>query len=197
MGRERPTPIREWPVLHQTDALEDIRFTFSIWHQPIIKMEGRVQRNDAEARARATSRLGKTTAPFTWLPLLPIETFVEGDRAEEGYVVTTGYPLVSPIEDDSRIPAIPNLIRRASAAVIDVEQENTSARKKQRMTSEEPDLEDVELSIGQQHVAPAVAIKREEVLETRIQRVRMRDVDIVEDFLVSCTLRTAKVRAPY
>lgn len=191
MGREQPPPTGDRPAIYQTDTMGDIRFAFSIWHQPIIKTEGRVQRNDAGARARITSRPGRTTEPFTWLPLLPIETSVEGDRTGEGSVVTTGFPLVSPMKDNSHIPAIPNLIRRASAAVIDVERENSSARKKQRMTSEEPDLEDVELSIDQQHVVPAVIFKGNEVLETRIKRVRMRDVDLVEDFLVNNTLRIA------
>lgn len=176
--------VGDWPVFNKPETLEDIRFTFSIWHQPISKAGILAQRNDVESRARTTTRPVRATAPFAWLPLLPIEKPVEVGQVGDDYVVTTGFPLVSPATEEDRVPAIPNLVRRASVAVVDGEQETSAARKKQRLAVESQDLEEVEASVEHRDVAPIIETKRKEVLGVKIQKVRMRDVDVVEDFLV-------------
>jgi hypothetical protein len=177
----------DWQMLDKPETLEDIRFTFSIWHQP-IKTESRTTRTDDGSRARTTSRSIGQAVPFAWLPLLPIEAPVEVVDKRESGVVSTGYPLVLPKVDEEAAPP-PNLVRRASVAVIDAEQETTTARKKQRLDVDTQDLEAVEATIEYPPADFPVESRRKEVSGINIHKVRMRDVDVVEDFLVSSTVQ--------
>jgi hypothetical protein len=179
----------DWQMFDKPETLEDIRFTFSIWHQP-IKTESRSTRTDDGFRARTPSRSIRQAVPFAWLPLLPIEEApVEVVDKRESGVVSTGYPLVLPtVDEEAALP--PNLVRRASVAVIDSEQETSIPRKKQRLDADNQDLEAVEATIDHSQIASPVEIRRKEVLDIKIQKVRMRDVDVVEDFLVSSTVQS-------
>lgn len=115
------------------------------------------------------------------------------DTRESG-VVSTGFPLVLPTVDEEISLPIPTLVRRASVAVIDAEQETSIARKKPRLDVDNQDLEAVEATIELPSIDSANESRRKEVSEINIQKVRMRDVDMVEDFLVSCTVQPCAKR---
>lgn len=154
----------------------DIRFTFNIWHQPISTRE----------TAYATSRVHHVAkaAPFTWLPLLPLDSTPRLPSAWT--VVGTGIPLAcQPAEDD--VDTIPSAATRCSSVtdIVDIEHAEP-ARKKQRLSLPvDTAAESAVLSGKQEKVQANLQAKDKCRRELAIRRVRMRDVDVVEDFLVS------------
>jgi hypothetical protein len=153
----------------------DIRFTFNIWQQPAPTTE--------TAHAKSTIHQVAKPTPFTWLPLLPLEAVPRLPPACP--VVDTGIPLSSQTSEDD-VDTIPKpASRRSSVTDIVKVEHGEPARKKQRVLA--PVTSAVELGVLAERKdevlsSPEVGNERSQALA--IRRVRMRDVDLVEDFLV-------------
>ncbi|KAJ9127869.1 hypothetical protein QFC24_000154 [Naganishia onofrii] len=153
----------------------DIRFTFNIWQQPASTTE--------TAHAKSTIHQVAKPTPFTWLPLLPLEAVQRLPPACP--VVDTGISLSSQTSEDD-VDTIPKpASRRSSVTGIVKVEHGEPARKKQRVSA--PVTNAVELGVlaeRKDEVLSSPEVGNERSQELAIRRVRMRDVDVVEDFLV-------------
>ncbi|KAJ9101906.1 hypothetical protein QFC19_004986 [Naganishia cerealis] len=170
--------IRSWKPTRNTNVLadeeSDIRFTFSIWHQPAPTTETTHARSQVQPVARA--------APFTWLPLLPFEPAQE--LASVWPLVGRGIPLSSDLPADNV-----DIIRRASSLRSPSTDDSATdsvepAKKKQKVrTLGEGRLESAIIARTRNEKPTSQSGRAGSHRRLAIHRVRTRDVDIVEDFL--------------
>lgn len=177
--------FEDWRTTSQEDAAtEDIRFTFSIWHVPTIDKEPVQRKNDTSLRARTPSRHARTTAPFSWLPLLPLE---EPAVLPSATVVETGISLSVPEVEEDQHAFIPALIRRVPVSDVAVDAEEAlPAKKKRRLSLRLGEPECIRAAAQDKDAEQVISAQKGGLpLGTVIRKVRMRDVDVVEEFLVS------------
>lgn len=180
----------DWRTTAQEDsATEDIRFTFSIWHIPITGNETVQRKSDTSLRGRTPSRPVRNPTPVAWLPLLPLEKPTELSTAAD--VIQSGMSLPVPPADEEQPSVVPAPTRRLAVCSVEANEEALPAKKKQRMSLRSEAAGPAWITsedgfAGQVAPAPQPGLPP----ATVIRKVRMRDVDIVEEFLVSVLTRT-------
>lgn len=175
----------DWRIIAKGDAAtEDIRFSFSIWHVPTSISEPVQRKSDTATRGRTPSRLVGQARPFAWLPLLPLE-----EPAELPVVcnaVETGISLSLPPVDEGQHVSTTTLIRRVPSVDVGVDDDTLPAKKKQRLSFQAREVEGADVIANNERAERAIPVERGKISSgTLIRRVRMRDVHILEDFLVS------------
>ncbi|KAJ9125224.1 hypothetical protein QFC22_000179 [Naganishia vaughanmartiniae] len=176
MGSKQNVPYSNpWQTAGKANVMledeMDIRFTFNIWHQPA--------RTTEEAHEKTPVQPVSKASPFAWLPLLPLETVPQPPSASP--LVGTGVPL-SPQQADDDLDVLSRASSRGTSVTETVD--NEPARKKQRVSA--PIKRNVELTTlaeERDEIRTGPEIRDERCQALAIRRVRMRDVDAVEDFL--------------
>ncbi|KAJ9115673.1 hypothetical protein QFC20_001000 [Naganishia adeliensis] len=173
----------DWRTIAKEEtATEDIRFSFSIWHVPTSISEPGQRKSDTAIRGRTPSRLVRPSIPFAWLPLLPLDQSTESPQARG--VVETGISLSLPLTDEEQQVSTPTLIRRIPTAIVEVDEDALLAKKKQRLSLGTKEMEQEETMASWEDAGRVVSAQKARNLSGPvIRKVRMRDVDIVEDFL--------------
>lgn len=175
----------DWRTIAKEETTtEDIRFSFSIWHVPTSISEPGQRKSDTAIRGRTPSRLVRPSIPFAWLPLLPLDQSTESPQALG--VVKTGISLSLPLTDEEQQVSTPTLIRRIPTAIVEVDEDALPVKKKQRLSLGTKEMEQEETMASWEDAGRVVSAQKARNLSGPvIRKVRMRDVDIVEDFLVS------------